>query len=172
MKPGSKVTMSSSITIRFAVEADVPLIHSFIRELAEYERLIDLGHDGRLGDAMLALGGAGARALARKGRRPVPGLRLADAHHLAVRVGLLLAGLLLVGFLGRSSRKLRQLAWERDQGIQLQSDERLSVSIFLTDWLKRKQPRLQAASHLRYTEQMAHVVKALGKTRLKKLTSS
>jgi hypothetical protein len=71
-----------------------------------------------------------------------------------------------------AQRKLRQLAWERDQGIQLQSDERLSVSIFLTDWLKRKQPRLQAASHLRYTEQMAHVVKALGKTRLKKLTSS
>jgi GNAT superfamily N-acetyltransferase len=30
-----------SIEIRAAVEADVPLIHSFIRELAEYERLTD-----------------------------------------------------------------------------------------------------------------------------------
>jgi len=69
-------------------------------------------------------------------------------------------------------RTLTRLTRERDQGIQLQSDERLTVAAYLADWLKRQKPRLQASSHLRYTEQMAHVIQALGRTRLLRLTPS
>jgi hypothetical protein len=69
-------------------------------------------------------------------------------------------------------RKLTQLARERDQGIQLQSNERLTVAAYLADWLQRQKPRLKSASHERYTYQLAHVSAALGKVRLGKLTSA
>jgi integrase len=69
-------------------------------------------------------------------------------------------------------RTLTRLTRERDQGVLLQSDERLSVATYLADWLQRQKPRLEASSDVRYTEQMAHVTKALGRVRLLKLTSS
>jgi integrase len=69
-------------------------------------------------------------------------------------------------------RKLTQLTRDRDQGIQLLSGERQTLSAYLADWLQRQKPRLQASSHERYTYQMAHVTAALGRVRLNKLTSA
>jgi hypothetical protein len=40
-----------------------------------------------------------------------------------------------------AARKLRQLTHERDQGIQLQSNERLNVAAYLADWLQRQKQR-------------------------------
>jgi integrase len=67
-------------------------------------------------------------------------------------------------------RKLTRLNRERDQGVLMKSDERLTVAAFLTDWLARSKARVRASTHKRYGEQLAHIIKALGRVRLVKLT--
>jgi len=52
----------------------------------------------------------------------------------------------------------------------MKSDERLTVAAFLTDWLARIKARVRASTHKRYGEQLAHIIKALGRVRLVKLT--
>jgi integrase len=68
--------------------------------------------------------------------------------------------------------KLARLIRERDMGLALHTDERLSVAAFLAGWLERRKPRLRASTHRRYTEQLAHILRALGRVRLTKLTAS
>lgn len=67
-------------------------------------------------------------------------------------------------------RKLAKAIRERDQGITAQSDERLTVAAFLADWLERRKARVRASTHKRNGEQLAHIIKTLGKVRLTKLT--
>jgi hypothetical protein len=66
-------------------------------------------------------------------------------------------------------RQLAKAIRERDQGIIAQTDERMTVATYLNDWLARK-TKLRASSHRRYSQQVAHVVKAVGAVRLTKLT--
>jgi Phage integrase, N-terminal SAM-like domain len=69
-------------------------------------------------------------------------------------------------------RQLAKAVRERDQGITALSDDCLSVAAFLVGWLERRKSKLRASSHLRYSQQIAHITKALGKTRLSKLTAT
>jgi integrase len=69
-------------------------------------------------------------------------------------------------------RTLTRLTRERDTGVLMRSDERLSVAAFLTGCLERRKPRLHTSSHERYTEQLAHIIRALGTVRLSKLTAT
>jgi integrase len=66
--------------------------------------------------------------------------------------------------------KLARLIRERDMGIDLQTDERLTVASFLAGWLERRKPRLRTSAHRRYSEQLAHIIRALGRVKLTKLT--
>lgn len=70
------------------------------------------------------------------------------------------------------ARKLAAAIRDRDRGVALVSDERLTVEQYLTQWLDRmKPPRLETSTHLRYTQQLAHVIRAHGRQRLTSLTA-
>jgi len=69
-------------------------------------------------------------------------------------------------------RTLTRLTRERDQGVLMRSDDRMTVAAFLTGWLERRKPRLHTSSHERYSEQLAHIIRALGTVRLSRLTAT
>ncbi len=72
-----------------------------------------------------------------------------------------------------AARKLAAATHDRDRGLPLVTDERLTVEQYLTQWLERmKPPRIRASTHLRYTSLLAHVIKAYGHLRLTRLTAS
>src|SRR5215831_3769350 len=68
--------------------------------------------------------------------------------------------------------KLARLIRERDMGINLQTDERLTVATFLAGWLERRKPRLRASNHRRSSEQHTHIFRGVGRVKLTKLTAA
>lgn len=70
------------------------------------------------------------------------------------------------------ARKLAAATRDRDHGLPLVTDERLTVERYLTQWLERMQPpRIRASTHLRYTSLLSHVIRAHGPLRLTHLTA-
>lgn len=79
-------------------------------------------------------------------------------------------------FYGRTrqevSRKLAAARRDRDRGLPVVTDERLTVERYLTQWLERmKPPRVRPSTHRRYTQLLAHVIRAHGSERLTLLTA-
>jgi integrase len=70
------------------------------------------------------------------------------------------------------ARKLAAATRDRDHGLPLVTDERLTVERYLEQWLERMQPpHVRASTYLRYTSLLAHVIRAYGSLRLTHLTT-
>lgn len=71
------------------------------------------------------------------------------------------------------ARRLAEALRDRDKGVALIADERLTVAAHCAQWLERMQPpRVRPTTHRRYTQQLAHVARAYGDLRLAKLTAA
>lgn len=71
------------------------------------------------------------------------------------------------------ARKLNEALRDRDKGAPIIADERLTVARYLSDWLERMQPpRVRPSTHRRYTQQLAHIIRAYGDLRLTRLTAT
>lgn len=70
------------------------------------------------------------------------------------------------------ARKLAEATRDRDRGLPVVTDERLTVEQYLTQWLDRmRPPHIRASTHLRYTQLLQHVIRAHGNLRLTHLTA-
>lgn len=79
-------------------------------------------------------------------------------------------------FYGRTrqevARKLAEATRDRDRGLPVVADERLTVEQYLGQWLERmRPPHIRPSTHRRYTQLLAHVIKAHGRQRLTHLTA-
>lgn len=68
------------------------------------------------------------------------------------------------------ARKLAEAMRDRDKGLPQQSDERLRLSTFLSEWLDGKRATLRPRTWTRYCELLAHVQTALGSQKLTRIT--
>lgn len=70
------------------------------------------------------------------------------------------------------ARKLAEALRNREKGAAIITDERLTVVAYLAQWLERMAPpRVRPATHTRYRQQLAHVIRAYGQLRLTRLTA-
>ena len=71
------------------------------------------------------------------------------------------------------AQRLAEALRDRNKGIPIIADERLTVARYLADWLQRMQPpRIRPSTHRRYGQQLAHVIRAYGDLRLTRLTAA
>ena len=70
-----------------------------------------------------------------------------------------------------AARKLTAALRDRDRGLSIMRDERLTVEQYLTSWLERVAPTIGEGTHMRYTEMLrCHVLPTLGRVALTKLS--
>lgn len=79
-------------------------------------------------------------------------------------------------FYGKSrqdvARRLNAAIRDLEQGVAIVSDERLTVSAYLGQWLERMAPpRVRPSTHRGYIQALAHVTRAYGELRLTRLTA-
>lgn len=71
------------------------------------------------------------------------------------------------------ARKLAEALRDREKGLSLITDERLTVSAYLANWLERMAPpRVRPSTHRGYVSALGHVTAAYGDLRLTRLTAS
>lgn len=68
--------------------------------------------------------------------------------------------------------KLAALVADRNRGLPINTDERLTVERFMRDWLETVKPQLKATTHRRYTDLVTlHMLPTLGRVQLAKLSA-
>lgn len=71
------------------------------------------------------------------------------------------------------ARRLAGALRDREKGLAIITDERLTVGSWLAQWLENMTPpRLRASTHIRYGYALAHVTRAYGDLRLTRLTAA
>lgn len=71
------------------------------------------------------------------------------------------------------ARKLAEALRDRERGLSLITDERLTVAAYLASWLERMAPpRVRPSTHRGYVTALAHVTAAYGELRLTRLTAA
>lgn len=72
------------------------------------------------------------------------------------------------------ARKLAEALRDREKGLTIITDERLTVGAYLAQWLDRMTPprRVRPSTHRQYTHSLAHIISAYGDLRLTRLTAA